>query len=202
MMSVSTGVLVDSSRSLSCSWSATYNAGPADAPGPSGVASSFVRRRARSNAPFSSVLSTTIKPSDRDSRVASCCIDTAAPMISVGEARKTAPTVRIRRIALASIGRGEFMAVSRDHQSKRRNVSRFFVQRQLETVGQQRLEHPHRVFGFRIGRHFGFDVVSFSTKPTRLSRDLKLLDVISSAQDRKSTRLNSSHLGISYAVFC
>src|SRR5947199_4247930 len=26
--------------------------------------------------------------------------------------------------------------------------------------------------------------------------------VIISAQDRKSTRLNSSHLGISYAVFC
>src|SRR5262245_65141681 len=26
--------------------------------------------------------------------------------------------------------------------------------------------------------------------------------VLSSAEDRKSTRLNSSHLGISYAVFC
>src|SRR5258705_8080978 len=28
------------------------------------------------------------------------------------------------------------------------------------------------------------------------------LDVFNSDQDRKSTRLNSSHLGISYAVFC
>src|SRR5262245_65075803 len=29
-----------------------------------------------------------------------------------------------------------------------------------------------------------------------------LLSVTSAGQDRKSTRLNSSHLGISYAVFC
>src|SRR5688500_19177830 len=29
-----------------------------------------------------------------------------------------------------------------------------------------------------------------------------ILDVLSSAPDRKSTRLNSSHLVISYAVFC
>src|SRR5262245_62696771 len=28
------------------------------------------------------------------------------------------------------------------------------------------------------------------------------LDELSSCEDRKSTRLNSSHLGISYAVFC
>src|SRR5437899_12997235 len=29
-----------------------------------------------------------------------------------------------------------------------------------------------------------------------------LIDVLQEADDRKSTRLNSSHLGISYAVFC
>src|SRR5262245_63982686 len=32
--------------------------------------------------------------------------------------------------------------------------------------------------------------------------DLALLDRIVLVEDRKSTRLNSSHLGISYAVFC
>src|SRR5437899_9765003 len=36
-----------------------------------------------------------------------------------------------------------------------------------------------------------------SAHPTRRSRAGK-----TSARDRKSTRLNSSHLGISYAVFC
>src|SRR5205814_3442438 len=43
---------------------------------------------------------------------------------------------------------------------------------------------------------------------TRLSgreweqKDARAMDVASLAEDRKSTRLNSSHLGISYAVFC
>src|SRR5205814_8069775 len=37
--------------------------------------------------------------------------------------------------------------------------------------------------------------------PSRLAPPL-LPSVPSSALDRKSTRLNSSHLGISYAVFC
>src|SRR5262245_64040407 len=31
---------------------------------------------------------------------------------------------------------------------------------------------------------------------------LTIADLLIRAQDRKSTRLNSSHLGISYAVFC
>src|SRR5438045_6642793 len=32
--------------------------------------------------------------------------------------------------------------------------------------------------------------------------ELVIADAIASQRDRKSTRLNSSHLGISYAVFC
>src|SRR5262245_64987854 len=35
-----------------------------------------------------------------------------------------------------------------------------------------------------------------------LQPDLKLNDTVPFRLDRKSTRLNSSHLGISYAVFC
>src|SRR5258705_8724160 len=34
------------------------------------------------------------------------------------------------------------------------------------------------------------------------ARQVDDMDVIADAGDRKSTRLNSSHLGISYAVFC
>src|SRR5262245_9515543 len=37
----------------------------------------------------------------------------------------------------------------------------------------------------------------------RLSQNIEIFDfALSEAEDRKSTRLNSSHLGISYAVFC
>src|SRR5262245_32209043 len=47
---------------------------------------------------------------------------------------------------------------------------------------------------------FGFDFLQDKNYPlSGLNGDLTRLGVIS---DRKSTRLNSSHLGISYAVFC
>src|SRR5438045_6500411 len=36
----------------------------------------------------------------------------------------------------------------------------------------------------------------------RLAQRLEALRQAAEAEDRKSTRLNSSHLGISYAVFC
>src|SRR5205814_3904984 len=39
------------------------------------------------------------------------------------------------------------------------------------------------------------------TSPPRL-RPPELLFLVTTSGDRKSTRLNSSHLGISYAVFC
>src|SRR5947199_4016146 len=35
-----------------------------------------------------------------------------------------------------------------------------------------------------------------------MRRATQVVEVYSDGQDRKSTRLNSSHLGISYAVFC
>src|SRR5438445_7163835 len=43
-----------------------------------------------------------------------------------------------------------------------------------------------------------FEVTSFG----RRQLDLSQLDRVRSALDRKSTRLNSSHANISYAVFC
>src|SRR5256885_3942297 len=39
-------------------------------------------------------------------------------------------------------------------------------------------------------------------QPTGSSHDAELSDLQAMARDRKSTRLNSSHLVISYAVFC
>src|SRR5205814_2519223 len=42
----------------------------------------------------------------------------------------------------------------------------------------------------------------FTLVPTVLARKSGLHQLIKETTDRKSTRLNSSHLGISYAVFC
>src|SRR6201999_4627998 len=43
---------------------------------------------------------------------------------------------------------------------------------------------------------------SWKDKPTPLSPRPSFSGRLRSSRDRKSTRLNSSHLGISYAVFC
>src|ERR1035438_8822797 len=50
-------------------------------------------------------------------------------------------------------------------------------------------EHPEFLF-----------LAKWGLKPRELLEDPRASDILS--RDRKSTRLNSSHLGISYAVFC
>src|SRR5207249_6069409 len=47
--------------------------------------------------------------------------------------------------------------------------------------------------------HVGESLVPSST---RVFRELGFVDEMERARDRKSTRLNSSHVSISYAVFC
>src|SRR5258705_3201172 len=72
-----------------------------------------------------------------------------------------------------------------------------------------------RSFAFGIVIYFGYSVYNSKLGPRKIpgetawSRALKIAGVIwivfgslGSILDRKSTRLNSSHLGISYAVFC
>src|SRR3712207_7804905 len=65
-----------------------------------------------------------------------------------------------------------------------------------------RLHDPRRIEG-RLVRHRDQLVV---VRRVVLARDdddrWRLLDVDDSEPDRKSTRLNSSHANISYAVFC
>src|SRR5262245_64678916 len=48
----------------------------------------------------------------------------------------------------------------------------------------------------------GLAVFTASSLACGLAPDPLFLNLFRAAQDRKSTRLNSSHLGISYAVFC
>src|SRR5438045_5785256 len=60
---------------------------------------------------------------------------------------------------------------------------------------------PHKfrlgVEALRLGLAYEYDPYFSLSKPQRLDAETELVRV-----DRKSTRLNSSHLGISYAVFC
>src|SRR5262245_62657476 len=58
-------------------------------------------------------------------------------------------------------------------------------------LGCRSLDVLHLATGLQLGfRHF----LTFDRRQQQLARAVGL--------DRKSTRLNSSHLGISYAVFC
>src|SRR5262245_62637811 len=58
----------------------------------------------------------------------------------------------------------------------------------LSTPGSPIIEPPARTLAYRFG------IVP--------SSDTAKDDAWNKSRDRKSTRLNSSHLGISYAVFC
>src|SRR3712207_7345916 len=49
---------------------------------------------------------------------------------------------------------------------------------------------------------FSTDLARGLWRQRRVSRPLSPHDLFSTSQDRKSTRLNSSHANISYAVFC
>src|SRR5205814_7987244 len=81
--------------------------------------------------------------------------------------------------------------------------------KQYETIGFD--VNPKRVAQLRRGRDLTLEVtagelkaakrVSFTTELERLKR-CQVFIVTVPTPDRKSTRLNSSHLGISYAVFC
>src|SRR5690606_40718073 len=72
---------------------------------------------------------------------------------------------------------------------------------QLEITGHASDVVPYDIHGFALARHGGrFTAGQF------LHEGLQVLDIVAvqgaAGQDRKSTRLNSSHVKISYAVFC
>src|SRR5690625_6551085 len=65
-----------------------------------------------------------------------------------------------------------------------------FVHRIHENPDEEKLEH---FFEFLAGIGYQIKGTKESTHPLELQKALR---------DRKSTRLNSSHVAISYAVFC
>src|SRR5262245_65340257 len=95
------------------------------------------------------------------------------------------PTLRLRRLPVRAVRRLQAVDSIR--------VNRIVFERDrvvvLETLAQKTFD-----VGVVRGLHDEFMAV-----PERA--DLSLFDC-QFAPDRKSTRLNSSHLGISYAVFC
>src|SRR5258705_1835557 len=66
---------------------------------------------------------------------------------------------------------------------------------QQKDSGDNQIGHLHRI---RFRRYVGLHLLR--THGGSLRR--RVLDSRKNERDRKSTRLNSSHLGISYAVFC
>src|SRR5262245_65360219 len=79
------------------------------------------------------------------------------------------------------------------------------VARRWFELGAQRL-HVVDLDGAKAGKPVNGPVirkiVEAAGVPVQLGGGLRSDDDLAAALDRKSTRLNSSHLGISYAVFC
>src|ERR1035441_1883166 len=65
------------------------------------------------------------------------------------------------------------------------------------TVGEEAMKATCAVLARMAGLYRKLDVVGVRVVATSAIRDTR-----NRSEERKSTRLNSSHLGISYAVFC
>src|SRR5438067_2452410 len=79
------------------------------------------------------------------------------------------------------------------------------IQRGLEWVLAHRQEHEVRIVNISAGGDFDESYLTNSLSQTveRCVREgLTVVCAVGNAGDRKSTRLNSSHVSISYAVFC
>src|SRR5207253_7358965 len=55
---------------------------------------------------------------------------------------------------------------------------------------------------FNVLNHYAFPLARFNSNPNDANFGSLFPGRISTVEDRKSTRLNSSHVAISYAVFC
>src|SRR5690606_41130846 len=72
----------------------------------------------------------------------------------------------------------------------------------LAAVGAERHEDDPRAFVDQAAGQLGELAVIADQHPDRAAVGLDDVDRVSAVEDRKSTRLNSSHVKISYAVFC
>src|SRR5256885_12769480 len=69
-------------------------------------------------------------------------------------------------------------------------------------TGMKRCISPYSFTSWMTSRRYAFNVHPKSLRCTPVTRAMTQLATCDGRTDRKSTRLNSSHLVISYAVFC
>src|SRR5258705_386757 len=67
---------------------------------------------------------------------------------------------------------------------------------------RRRIESQHRLVHHVSNGVVDQAICLWSGDAHRTGHEFRVLSIGSPFEDRKSTRLNSSHLGISYAVFC
>src|SRR5947209_13515871 len=75
----------------------------------------------------------------------------------------------------------------------------------FRSFGKARIETGVRIETTKsqfTGYHVTFDTNGTYVSTTPVNGDNLYVNVLPSVKDRKSTRLNSSHANISYAVFC
>src|SRR5699024_12036100 len=87
-------------------------------------------------------------------------------------------------------------------------VQHIVLVRGTERVGKRRPQSARRHVGeWAVGVHgscqwFALQILHHQRQAVRFLGEVVHLYTVRMVQDRKSTRLNSSHVSISYAVFC
>src|SRR5690625_7051580 len=82
-------------------------------------------------------------------------------------------------------------------------VDQKMAQRKLVQLGRALSRMVSMDMVFKLGEHgFNSDMIANSLKVIRNEIKTTIASYTHNEEDRKSTRLNSSHVAISYAVFC
>src|SRR3712207_7295202 len=76
------------------------------------------------------------------------------------------------------------------------------VQHRADRVARRPLRRPHVHAQLGVAVDLADRAADLAVRPADVLRDEVDADDVEADRDRKSTRLNSSHANISYAVFC
>ena len=148
-----------------------------------------MKLRSRSNSPVNPVLSKTGRSSTDASSLTRSAMWTLRPSMrrSPGCPRSRAPRhsrsrpsrdvsrrrAGRKRNAARFLRRRQFGAALCRRQIVDREISRLPVERQLEPVGQERLQHQPHLLRIGVGLRFGLDIVAIGIDPGRTSYHLR-----------------------------